>query len=173
MYLDGGIVCENKFWYLVHCQAKKEMYAANSLKHILQLGVFLPEIQSRSHGTIKCSPLFPGYIFINADLQKVPKSRINTCPGVLRLVEFDDEPQSVPQSIIDTITLRLNECDWFHMHSGHKFSYGDAVRMKCGPLRDLEMIFVSTSPTGRVRVLLELLGRMKEVKVDIGLLEKV
>src|SRR5579859_3874209 len=96
MWSDRETASENTLWYLVHCQPRKETYAASSLKHLLNILVFLPESQIRSRGIVKYSPFFPGYIFINADLQKMPKSRINTCPGVLRLVEFGGDPQSVP-----------------------------------------------------------------------------
>lgn len=174
MWSDIATASENTPWYLVHCQPRKETYAANSLKQILNLLVFLPESPVRSRGVTRYTPFFPGYIFINADLQQVPKSSINTCPGVLRLVEFGGDPQSVPQHVIDTISRQLDRLNGQQPRIAHRFSPGDIVQVKHGPLQDLEMIFVgSTTPTGRVHVLLELLGRLKEVQVDVDILEKV
>lgn len=172
MSFETETACEKDFWYLVHCQSRKETYAANSLKHILKLLVFVPEIQVRSHGTIKCSPFFPGYIFVNANLQNIPKSLINTCPGVLRIVEFGDSPQAVPQYVIDTIVQQLNRFNGVHSQPYPSFRPGELVQMKYGPLQDLEMVFVGTTPGGRIRVLLELLGRIKEVQLDMSILEK-
>ncbi len=173
MWCETEPVRENNLWYLIHCQARKETYAANSLRHLLKLLVFLPESRIRSRGVVKCSPFFPGYIFINADLQNVPKSLINTCPGVLRLVEFGGDPQAVPQHVIDTISQQLNRLNGQPSQLSHAFSPGDIVQVKAGPLQDLEMIFVgSMTPGGRVQVLLELLGRLKEVQVDVDMLEK-
>lgn len=165
---------KNNFWYLVHCRSGKETYAANALQQLLKVWVYIPESEIRSHGTIKRSPFFPGYIFINADLQRTTKSRINACPGVLRLVEFGDSLQAVPQCVIDTIVQQLSKFNGLYAQSYHSFCPGDTVQMRNGPLQDLEMTFVGeTTPGGRVRVLLELLGRTKEVKVDANILEKV
>lgn len=173
MRVDAETTYGNKLWYLVHCQTRKETFAANSLMRILNLQVFLPESQFRSHGVIKHVPFFPGYIFTYMDLQQIPRSLINTCPGVLRLVEFGGSPQAVPQSVIDTIAQQLSRQNGLHAHTSHNFSPGDSVQMKHGPLRDLEMIFVGQmTPSGRVSVLLGLLGRLKEVQIDASLLEK-
>jgi len=164
---------ENEHWYLIHCQPRKETYAANSLNHLLKLQIFLPENQVRSRGGTKSLPFFPGYIFAHMDLQTIPRSQVNACPGVHRLVEFGGEPQTVPQYVIDTIFQQLSAADQRSVPPGYPFSPGDIVQIKHGPLQHLEMIFTgSTTPGGRVQVLLELLGRLKEVQVDINMLEK-
>lgn len=173
MWSDAEMLYKNTPWYLVHCQPRKEAYAANSLRHILNLLVFLPETRIRLRSVARSSPFFPGYLFINADLRQVPKSHINACPGVLRLVEFGGDPQSVPQDVIDLISQQLNKLDGRPMLPAHNFHPGDVVQVKRGPLQNLDMIFVgSTTPGGRVQVLLELLGRLKKVQVDVDLLEK-
>lgn len=165
--------CGNDVWYLVHCQAKKEKYAADSLESIFGINVFYPEIQVRSHGILKHAPFFPGYIFIYADLQKIPMRCINTCPGVLRLVGFDDFPQSVSQYVIDIISQNLTRLPRFSTQPTHSFNPGDIVQIKDGPLQELEMIFVGpTTSEHRVRVLLNLLGRQKEIQVNANTLEK-
>src|SRR5437660_5984607 len=163
MRIETESICGNELWYLIHSQSRKESYAANALRHLLQLPVFLPENQIRgSHGGRKLVPFFPGYVFIYVDLQKIPKSRINTCPGVLRMVEFGDSPQSVPQYVIDTISQQLSRVNGLPPSRTHTFHLGEIVQVKYGPLQDLEMIFVGqTTPNGRVHVLLELLGRLK------------
>lgn len=167
------ILCGNKRWYLVHCQARKEIYATNSLRHLLKLLVFFPECRVYSRGGTKYVPFFPGYVFVYADLEKVPRSCINTCPGVLRLVEFGGEPQAVPQSVIDAVSQQLNSSNESHVQPFQRFRPGDVVQVKQGPLQHLEMIFVGvTTPGGRVHVLLELLGRLKEVQIDVDMLEK-
>lgn len=165
--------CGNDAWYLVHCQARKEKYAADSLESLFGINIFYPKIQVRSRGIIKHAPLFPGYIFIYADLQKIPMSRINVCPGVLRLVEFGGSAQSIPQCVIDVISQNLTRLPRFYTQPAHAFNPGDIVQIKDGPLQELEMIFVgSTTSEHRVRVLLNLLGRQKEIQVNANTLEK-
>ena len=159
-------------WYLIHCQPRKERYAADSIKVFLGLSVYLPEYKLKYHGSIKQFPLFPGYIFVQADLQKVPPSQINAIPGVLHLLAFGGDPQPVPHTVIEEIAERSKHMD---MLKNGPFCSGDAVRVKHGgPLQDLEMIFVeSMTGSRRVCVLLSFLGRLKQVHLDGEMLEKV
>jgi transcriptional antiterminator RfaH len=163
----------NEPWYVVHCQARKEFYAANVLTSNLGLTVFLP--WTNISGKIqKKAPFFPGYLFIQVDLQKVPLSHINTTPGVLRLVEFDGDLQPIPTFILRTIYEQLDCLNRPDHLRQHNFNTGDHVRVKNGSLHNLEMIFVGpTTPSKHVYVLLNFLSRLKEVKVNIADLEKI
>jgi transcriptional antiterminator RfaH len=159
-------------WYLIHCQPRKEFYAAIVLEKRLALGVFLPEYEIRSRGNRRQIPFFPGYIFVQADLQKVPRSQINTSPGVIHLVDFGGDPLPVPACVVEEIAERLKQANTFCQPS---LRPGDLVRLKHrGPLQDLEMVFIGpTTPSRRVCVLLNLLGRMKEIHVEIESLERI
>lgn len=162
----------NSSWYVIHCQSRKEPYAANALKGNLGISVYVPEYHLSVHGHPRLVPFFPGYIFAQADLQQVSLSQINTSPGVLQLVTCGEDPQSVSPYVIKEIADRLKQME---MLKHQPFRPGDTVRIKCnGPLRDLEMIFVGPmSPSRRVSVLLSFLGRLKEIDVDAETLEKV
>jgi transcriptional antiterminator RfaH len=164
--------CGNALWYVIHCQSRKERYAANAIKSYLRLFAYIPEYKQKYHGTIKHFPLFPGYIFVQADLQKVPPSQINASPGVLGLVAFGGDPQPVPHDVIEEIVERLKHMDTL---KPEPFCPGDVVRVKHGgPLQDLEMIFVGPmTASRRVCVLLSFLGRLKQVHLDGETLEKV
>ncbi len=165
-------VSSHEAWYLIHCQPRKERYASHALESQLGLSIFLPEYKTRSRGEMRKAPFFPGYIFVQANLQQVPLSRINTTPGVVRLVAFGDDPQPVPLEVIELIDERLAQFDQVNLQP---FQSGDVVRVKQkGPLQDLEMIFVGPlTSSHRVTVLLNLLGRLKEIHIDIEMLEKV
>ncbi|GHO60147.1 transcription termination/antitermination protein NusG [Ktedonobacter robiniae] len=175
MYFVMSEFCEapqsSTAWYLVHCKSRKEHYAAYIINTCLGLDFFVPTCEIRSRGVVRNVPFFPSYFFVMMDLQKTPVSKINSSPGVLRLVEFGGEPQAVPESIISGIRERLQHID---MADLQKFHPGDVVRMKKNESwRDLEMIFLgSSSPNHRVYVLLELLGRLNKVEVNIEALEK-
>ncbi len=162
----------NASWYLVHCQSRKEWYTADAMKSFLHLSVYIPEYKRESHGSIKLFPLFPGYIFVQADLQKVPLSQINASPGVLYLVTFGEDPQPIPHNVIEEIAERSKHIDAFQ---NEPFCPGDVVRVKSGgPLQDLEMIFMGPmTGSRRVCVLLSFLGRLKQVHLDEEALEKV
>ncbi|HTK09086.1 MAG TPA: transcription termination/antitermination NusG family protein [Ktedonobacteraceae bacterium] len=173
MYQTPDISYSSDPWYLIHCKSRKEMYAANALQSLLNLFVFLPESKVRSRKEIRRVPFFPGYLFVQANLEKVPLSQINACPGVLRLVEFGGDPQPVPFYVVQTIAAQLDTLNVMDVPP-HRFRPGDLVHVKRGVFQDLEMIFVgSTVPGKRVCVLLHILGRLKEVQIEEDLLEKI
>ena len=171
MYEKSSIHCENGAWYLIHCKPRKELYAANMLREVLHLSVYIPEYRIRSRGEVRFAPFFPGYIFVQADLTCTPLSKINATPGIVRLVDFGGGPDPISQSIVEEIAQRLEQ-----VNAGlYPFRPGDIVRVKRdSPIQELEMIFVgATTPSKRVCVLLSILGRMKKVFVDVDTLEKV
>ncbi len=169
-----NISCSSDPWYVIHCKLRREAFAASILRNHLGLFIFLPESTIRLRGEVRQVPFFPGYLFAQVDLQKVALSRINSSPGVLRLVEFGGCPQPVPHVVIETIFKEVNRLNMGSHLPHHGFCPGDPVRVKNGPLQDLEMVFVGPpSPSKRVRVLLHLLGRLKEVQVDADTLERM
>ncbi|HET8840820.1 MAG TPA: transcription termination/antitermination NusG family protein, partial [Ktedonobacteraceae bacterium] len=142
------------------------------LQRLLNIAVYFPQCRVSSTGRSRYTAFFPGYIFAQIDLHKVSLSQINTIPGVLHIVSFGGAPSPIPHRIVQEIAQRVQYLDQFP-HA--KFSPGDPVRFKQdGALQDLEMMFVGpTEASQRVRVLLTLLGRQKEISVDIAALEKL
>lgn len=170
---ENAAICHGLYpWYLVHCQARKELFAASTLQSSFGMAVFLPRLKTKSQGRVRFVSFFPGYLFAQIDLQRVPPSKINTTPGVLRLVEFGGEPEPVPHAIVKEISARL---EYINAFDQQPLLPGEAVYLKKGgPLQDLEMIFVGpVTPGKRVCVLLDILGRLKEVYVDPNNLERV
>ncbi|HEU5227454.1 MAG TPA: transcription termination/antitermination NusG family protein [Ktedonobacteraceae bacterium] len=166
--------CNSIPWYLVQCKTGKEYFAITMLKKIMELPVYLPESQTYVHGELRQIPFFPGYFFIQADLQKISRRVINTSPGILHIVGFDEDPQPVPHAVVKMIAERLEELKERENQAAYEFHLGDIVCMKRGSLQGLEMIFLGPMDSRkRVFVLLELMGRLKEVSVDAALLEKV
>ncbi len=162
----------NSNLYLIHCQSRKEFCASAFLQNMYGLHTYLPEYIICVGGKDRSIPLFPNYLFVNTNFNKVALSQINASPGVRYLVEFGGEPAIAPNYVIEEIKTRLERVEAFHRQP---LKPGDHVRMKyAGPLQDLEMIFVDTSgPEKRVRVLLHILGRLKEVHLQREVLEKI
>jgi transcriptional antiterminator RfaH len=174
MHQTTNTRCALDQWYVVHCKPIKESYAAAMLQDWLGLYVYLPEVRRRFRGQIRQAPLFPRYLFVRANLQAIGVSSINATPGVLRLVTFGELPQPVPASVIETLRQRVDD---FNARGGlaeHHFRTGAAVRLKDGPLRGLDAVFVgSVKPSERVRVLINFLGQLREAEVDVDTLEEV
>lgn len=160
-------------WYAVHCKPLKEWQAAAALEASLAVQAYVPEVKRRFRGKTQWAPLFPRYLFVEANLQEVPLSRINSVPNVLRLVTFGEAPQPVPAAIIDGIRQQVEALSTTGGLPVHGFQPGQAVRLKEGPLQGLEAIFVGPmTPSERVRVLLEFLGHLREVEVGVDALER-
>src|SRR3546814_16079042 len=60
---------------------------------------------TRARDVVK-APLFPGYIFIELDLEQSPWRSINGTFGVTRLVCHADTPAAVPPGIVEEIQAR-------------------------------------------------------------------
>jgi transcriptional antiterminator RfaH len=156
----------------VYCAPLGERWAAAALEERLGLAIYLPEIRRRSRGKIGPALLFPRYLFVRANLQKVAPRDINTMPGVIRLVTFGDVPMPIPETVIDALRERV---DTLNTTGGleHRFQSGETVRLKEGPLLGLEAIFVGPlHPSDRVRVLIDFLGCLREVEVAVDTLER-
>lgn len=162
---------ENK-WYVVQCKTGRESYAALLLE-TLGMVIYLPLLKKYKNRTPLYIPFFPGYLFVNADLKRALASSINYCPGVLKVLDFGDGPLALEHEVIEAISQELerlnNRCN-----GSHNFQFNEILRIKNGPLQGMEVVFVGpTTPSLRVRVLLEFLGGPKETFVDAGMLEKI
>jgi transcriptional antiterminator RfaH len=162
------------YWYVVHCQPFGESRAAAALEGYLGLQVYLPEVWQRVRGQVRRVAFFPRYLFVRANLYAVTTSRINATPGVLRLIAFGDIPQPVPGEIIEAIRERVDHLNDRAGLPEYLFRPGDVARLKGGPLRGLEAVFVrSMKFNTRARVLIDFLGQLSEADVEMNELEPV
>jgi len=162
-------------WYTVQTKPRAEHQAKEALKHN-GVVVYLPLVKvARVNPRARpVMPLFPGYLFAEADLDQVGQSAINWAPGVVRLVNFGGEPVTVPDAVIEHIKRRSAEMEKSGEFGLGPFRHGDPVRITTGPLKDLDAVFDQRlSAKGRARVLIEFLGRLTAAEVDLGALAKV
>jgi transcription antitermination factor NusG len=80
----------------------------------------------------------------------------------------------VPEAVIQHVKQRLAEVEKSGEFGLGPFRHGDHVRLTTGPFRDLDAVFDQRlSAKGRVRVLIEFLGRLTATEVDVDALEKL
>jgi transcriptional antiterminator RfaH len=121
-------------------------------------------------------PYFPGYLFVLTNLEEVGTSYFRWMPHTLGLVSFGGEAAVVPDGLIHSIRIRV---DQINAAGGEKFDGlmpGDPVWISDGPFKGYEAIFDVRIPgSQRVRVLLELLGSKRQIPVtlDAGQIEKL
>ena len=135
-------------WYLIHSKNRQEHVAELNLR---QLGVetFCPRVNEgkwpRSKALAEGEVLFPGYLFIRADMASQYR-KITYAHGVLRVVQFGAAPAVVDEEIVNSIKERV--------HNGlvvlpkaslssdqNSLQPGQIVRIHKGPLQGLKAIF--------------------------------
>jgi transcriptional antiterminator RfaH len=152
-------------WYALYTKPKKE-HQVDSLLRGRGIQTYLPTVKRKTRRRDRPDRVvyFPCYVFARLDFKVVPRSSIAWMPGVRRIVAFGDQPAIVADELVDLIRQRLGGIEQVG-YGGLR--QGDRVRITSGPLRDLEAIFDRPVARGeRVRVLLEVMGRMTPAEID-------
>jgi transcriptional antiterminator RfaH len=159
-------------WFAVKAKARLERQATVTLQ---QRGIetYLPLLPVRRRTQRAPSgnePLFPGYFFSRLDLGTPEWIVARSAPGVAYFVGTPGAPVAVPDALIEEIRRRSDRANLGGWKS--PFERGDGVRIERGPFQGLDAIFESSlSAKGRVRILLELVGRLVAVDLDVGMLQ--
>lgn len=107
--------------------------------------------------------LFPRYVFLRADPGEHSLAPVRSTRGVAGLVRFAGEPARVPDSVIERIRQRMGQDDGCVHLSAPEYAPGQPVRVTEGPLMGWEGVFMAAEGADRVRLMLELLGSVREV----------
>jgi transcription elongation factor/antiterminator RfaH len=154
-----------KHWHALYTKPRKEHQVNASLQE-QGIETYLPTVRRKIRRRDRPDRVvyFPCYLFARLDLKVVPRSSIAWMPGVRCIVSAGEQPAIVPNEIVDLIRSRLEDIE----EVGHgKLKQGDRVRIASGPLRHLEAVFDQPlSAADRVRILLDVMGRMTPVEID-------
>jgi len=161
-----------KHWYALYTKPHKEDHVSSVLES-RALETYLPTVRVRKNGRSQTEPLFSCYLFVRMDpADGIPSVR--WIAGLRRIVNFGHQPAVVPDGAISLVRRRLAEMAEAGYPRYDRFEPGERVRIKAGPLRDLEGIFDrSLSTSDRVRVLVDILGRLTPCEIEVDCLEKV
>lgn len=164
---------KSALWYVVHAKPQQELLAVSMLEEKLHLNVYLPEVKQKHRGKMQLRPFFPGYLFVEADLNEVEYTAINSTPGVIRLVAFDNEPLPLESDAIENLRTELERLNFEGGLPATTYQPGESVRLTQGPFKDLQAVFVKhMTPNDRVVVLLRFLGQENEVQLDLSEIER-
>lgn len=120
------------------------------------------------------APFFPCYLFARVDPSSAAFLSLAWTPGLRSVVRFDGKVAWVPDQVVAHIKERLVQLEQTGYSECLGFKPGDRVRIEAGPLEGLEAIFDrATSATGRVRILLDVLGRLTACEIESDRLAKV
>ena len=147
-------------WYALRSKPRKEEIV---WKQVIErrFEVFYPRLRVNpvNPRSRRFRPYFPGYLFIQADIEAVGLSAFPWIPHTTGLVSFGGEPSPVPDNLIHAIRQRVDEITKAGGEVFDALHKGDVVRINYGPFEGYEAIFDIRLPgTERVRVLLQFLS---------------
>ncbi len=148
-----------KLWYALRSKPNKEwplyreLEAGNVECCYPQLRVHPINPRSRT-----MRPYFPGYLFVHTDIVQMERSTFKWMPFSLGLVSFDNQPASVPESLINALRRHLEEKNKSGGEPSFDLKQGETVVIRDGLFNGYEAIFnARLSGNDRVRVLIRLL----------------
>lgn len=156
-------------WFVAFTRAGRELLA---IEHLHRQGwqTFMPfHVATRRHArkfrTVR-APAFPRYVFVALDLDRDRWRSVNGTFGVQRLVMAVDRPLPVPSGVVETLMQSLDRDGNLTFTSA--LLPGSRVRLASGPFADELGVLNALDASGRVEILLELLGGSVRVKTDVA-----
>ncbi len=156
-------------WYVMHSKPNKEELLYEQLR-TRNIDAYYPRIkvQPVNPRARKRKPYFPGYLFIQADLDSLGTSTLRWMPGALGLVDFGSDPASVPDELLKAIKEKVEYANALDKNPVERFRCGEVVTIEAGPFAGYQAIFNSRLPGHeRVRVLLQLLSD-RQIGVELS-----
>ena len=162
-------------WYALHVKPHKERSVFELLES-QDVEAFYPYLKVKpvNPRSRKERAFFPGYMFVQVDIETEGRNALRWMEGTYGLVSFGGDPVQVPGRMIEELKHRL---DLISEEGGLVFENlkkGDQVRITHGPFEGHEAIFdTRLSGKDRVQVLLSYLNNHSvRVQIDASEIEK-
>jgi transcriptional antiterminator RfaH len=154
-------------WFVAFTQSRRELLAIENLNR-QGWRTFLPfHVATRRHArrfwTVR-APVFPRYVFVALDLEWDRWRSVNGTFGVQRLVMAGDWPIPAPVGVVETLMQSVDRQG--NLEFTPALKPGSRVRLVSGPFAEAFGVLDALDASGRVEVLLEMLGRSIRLKVD-------
>jgi len=156
-------------WYVLQSKPNKEEFVLQQLS-IHNIDVYYPciRIQPINPRSRKTKPCFPGYLFINTNLDTVGITVLKWIPGAIGMVDFGGELATVPDDLLQAIRNHMDRINNTNSETHRKFIPGDKVIIQSGPFAGYQAVFDTFLPGHeRVRVLLQML-QDRQIKIELS-----
>jgi len=154
-------------WYAVYTLPFAEGRAQRQL-HNQNFCTFQPKryktVRHARTSRIIAAPFFPHYLFVVLNIDQQPWRRVNGTIGVASLVMQGERPQPVPRGVVDALVACADENGILQLQAHLKV--GNPVRLVAGPFAEQLAMLDEVDGAGRVRVLLNILGRRVSISMD-------
>lgn len=158
--IDAAMPAFGERWYVVHTHPHCETRVIGELER-QDYTAFCPctlkTVRHARRSATKLAPLFPNYVFVRFNVDEQPWRCINGTRGAVRLITNRETPAPVPFGVVERLQSMVGETG--AMNWMPKLKPGDQVRIEDGPFAALVGTLERLDPSGRVRILLDLLGR--------------
>jgi transcriptional antiterminator NusG len=172
-------------WYVVHTYSGYEQKAKAALEErvralrmedrIGEVLVPVERVQELGKGgqrKVSNRKFFPGYIFVNMELDEETWHVVKDTPKVTGFVGHSTSPPEVPASEVEAIKQQMEE-GALRPKPKVLFEVGEAVKVVDGPFQDFNGTVEEVRPEkGKVRVLISIFGRATPVELDFVQVEK-
>ena len=164
-------------WFAVYTKPRQEQIALLNLER-QSFECYLPMAEGSdqrrgARSRAQYEPLFPRYLFLNADPERQSLEAVRSTRGATGLVRAGYELIKIPESVIAGLKARMHPATGLIPLDSPKLNSGDKVRVCGGPLAALEGVFKEHQGRTRSILLIEILGREAAVKVDGRLLQRI
>ena len=163
----GKVIVE--VWFLVFCKPRQELVAQHNLMN-QGFHVYLPRMKTRKLHRGKwvdaVEVLFPRYLFLRVDPQQSNIAVVRSTRGVIGFVRFGGQPVIVKDEVVESLLNREDAELGLRKDDRPLFYAGDQVKMLDGPLAGIDGVFLHEDADTRVVILLDLLGKTNEIKVN-------
>ena len=155
-------------WYAVWTRVHSERLVVDQLS-AKGFTAFLPEmgVWSKRQGQMHVipAPMFPGYLFVRQRMDKHAYIEMLKVRGLVRILEDGwNRLTPIPDHEVEAVQRVVEAKVPVFPHAWHE---GDRVRVRTGPLKDVEGTFIQDKPdSGRLIVSVGLLGRGIAIEVD-------
>jgi transcriptional antiterminator RfaH len=157
--LADHVLDEGEHWYAVYAQPHWESIAQLRIR-AQNFRTFLPLHSTTVHHARKrqtvLAPLFPRYLFVVIHLKRDRWRVINSTRGVTSLIMREGLPIQIRSGVVETLLNSSTPEGEVCFCSG--MTPGSRVRLVAGPFAGQLGILRDLSRSGRVRVLIEMMG---------------
>ena len=181
-----------KKWYVIHTYSGFEHKAKAALEERIRalkmedkfgrdakgdFEILVPvervtELGKGGQRKISSRKFFPGYIFVNMELNDETWHVIRNTPKITGFVGHATAPPEVPESEVREITEQMHE-GALKPKPKVLFEVGESVKVIDGPFQDFNGTVEEVRPEkGKVRVLISIFGRATPVELDFIQVEK-
>jgi transcription termination/antitermination protein NusG len=174
----------NKKWYILNVMAGQENKIATEIKSMITrkvLGSEISEVLVPTKPTIKIKKgqkvqelqkIFPGYIFINADLGGEIYNLLNSIPKTMGFLGSKNNPQPISEDKMqDIIKLSSNnESD----NKNLAFEIGETLNIIEGPFESFSGVVEEYDiEKQKIKISVSIFGRATSVELAVDQVEKV